>query len=94
MMANLHVTEEHSLNSKYTSNEAIDGLNAHLYQLSLDENIPYLDANTYFLDENGFLPDEKAEDGVHLFPSQYVLWGQWISDMSQQFMASQQVSDH
>lgn len=94
VMANLHVTEEHALNSKYTTNEAIDDLNEHIYRVSVDERCHYLDANTYFDDENGFLPEEKAEDGMHLFPSQYVLWGQWISDMSQQIISPKQVSDH
>jgi lysophospholipase L1-like esterase len=60
------------------SNEHIRERNDTLVSLCKERGCFYIDMFGAFADENGALAEAGASDGVHLKPSQYAAWGEFL----------------
>lgn len=67
-------------NEEDTNNQRINEYNAVLQKLAKAKNAVYLDVASALKDESGCLPDEAAEDGVHLNQKYCKVWVQYLSD--------------
>ena len=67
-------------NEEDTNNQRINEYNAVLQKLAKAKNAVYLDVASALKDESGCLPDEAAEDGVHLNQKYCKVWVQYLSN--------------
>jgi lysophospholipase L1-like esterase len=60
------------------NNERITERNAELISLCKENGYFYIDTFAAFADETGALAEAGAADGVHLKPTQYAAWGEFL----------------
>lgn len=58
----------------------ISNLNKQLLELSLNENIKYIELNNEFKDSNGELVERLSLDGVHINGEAYLMWKNIINE--------------
>lgn len=61
-------------------NVLVPELNKKIEKLALEEGITYIDICPLFQDEKGNLKPEYTMDGVHLYPSAYIIWVNFLKD--------------
>lgn len=67
-----------STNKNGCTNENIKAANAHLMQLAQEEGVTYLDVASHIMTGSGTLPDEAANDGIHLNKKYCTIWASYI----------------
>lgn len=78
--ANLHVTNEKSLQSQIYNNEKINALNQEINQIADSNGCYFIDVNEIFDDDNGNLAKGYSSDGSHVLGKYYSEWVEWIRD--------------
>ncbi|TZF81836.1 GDSL family lipase [Pedobacter sp. BS3] len=61
-------------------NVLVPGLNERIRQLAEQEHITFIDICPLFQDEQGKLKKEVTPDGVHLVPSAYITWVEFLKN--------------
>lgn len=64
----------------YFSMENLNAMNERIRAIADGDRIRYIDVNEWIANEEGYLPDEMAGDGCHLYFEGYNAWAQWIFD--------------
>lgn len=59
-------------------NERLKLYNTLISEMCSETSAHYLDLFTFFADEEGYLPEEAGFDGVHLNPSYYKTWAEYL----------------
>lgn len=72
------VTRETSETNVYVNQANILAFNEQLRLLSADKQVYYINIHDALMDEEGFLPDDKAFDGIHLLRSYYEKWCDYL----------------
>lgn len=70
----LPVTETVSKTHSYITNKKIYEFNKLLRKLANDQNVYYIDVGKAVSDNNGCLPEDAANDGIHLKKSYCIKW--------------------
>jgi len=65
---------------KKVSNAMINALNEKLVQLAVQSKCVYADVHSIMKDENGQLAKELTNDGIHLWPSTYIRWVNYLKE--------------
>ena len=65
---------------KKVTNERIAALNERLVQLADHYQCAYINVHSVMTDEQGQLAKELTPDGIHLWPSSYIRWVNYLKD--------------
>lgn len=72
LIATIPVSRDRSIHNLNYTRDNILTFNTKLMQLSVVENVYYIDAFSVFANENGYLPESYClEDGIHILKPQY-----------------------
>lgn len=63
---------------KKITNELVRHLNERLSQTAAQQRCPFVNIHDELKDEKGQLPKELTIDGIHLWPSSYIRWVQYL----------------
>ncbi len=76
----LYVSQKHEQDYPVFSTENLKAKNSCIAALADGENVIYLEVNDALNDGTDHLPEEYSGDGVHLKPSYYSLWREYLLD--------------
>ncbi|MBQ9764789.1 MAG: hypothetical protein IJW18_01165 [Lachnospiraceae bacterium] len=78
----LPITEKASNTHKYIKNKQIAAFNSALLKLAAEKKVYFLNVAEALSDSTGALRAEASSDGVHLKPSYYNLWYEYLKNHS------------
>lgn len=78
LCANMHVTEEQSLQDEIYNNHNINRVNEMIAGLADNKERFYIDVNELFDDGTGNLSEEYTSDAFHVYGKYYTDWAEWL----------------
>ena len=76
------VTKSKDKSDKYFNNTRIKQYNKLVKEVTLEENVEYLDVQSVLEDSEGYLPEETSPDGIHIGKSYCEKWLEYLKNNS------------